>query len=251
MPDDFHTAFADALRTGRTDPLQPYLAEAGAAGRLSVYRNNVVRGAIEALRAAFPAIDRLIGSRLFDALARAYWHTHPPERPTLILYGDAFADYLAGAEPVAGLPWLADVARHDRAWLEAHHAPGGRPLGAADAAGLAPETLPALVPGLQPSVRLLTSPWPAYDIWHRNRIEPDDAPMRADPGQYFSLLWRQDGTVCSRMLHAGEHAFLDALGGGAPLETAAQAGLAAEPGFDPAAAFAAALSDSLLKGPLT
>lgn len=243
--EDFYTAFADALHTGKTDLLEVAAGITLHAHRLRVYRNNVVRGAIDALRAAYPAIHRLIGPKLFDHLAREYRQAHPPERPTLILYGAGFPDHLAGAKPVSGLPWLADVARHDRAWLEAHHAEDAKALHAEDAAALDPETLAALAPGLHPSVRLLVSDWPAHTIWHRNRIVPDDSPVTARPGRHFSMIWRQRGSVQSRALTTQEHIFFHALGDGSSLSAASGA---AGQDFDPAAAFTEALGASLLKG---
>lgn len=251
MPEPYFTRFADALRSGTGPATDPDFAAIAAADGFAVYRNNVVRTAIEALRAAYPAIERLVGTDAFTELARRYWQAHPPDRPMLILYGERLADFLADAPALGHLPWLADVARHDRAWLEAHHAAEAEALGAARAAALPPATLAALAPGLHPSVRLIRSGWPAFAIWHRNRIEPDTRPMRAEPGEYFSLIWRHKGTVRARALEAGDHALLARLQAGASLSEASAAAMDADPDFDPATAFGMLLGEALLRESLT
>src|SRR5205807_2161977 len=90
--------------------------------RFSVYRNNVVVGLVEALKANYPAVCRIVGEDFFGAMARDYVVARPPTSPILLDYGGDFAAFIAGFEPTANLPYLADVARFERAWSEAYHA---------------------------------------------------------------------------------------------------------------------------------
>jgi hypothetical protein len=246
--DSFFDDFAAALRGGDAQIVLPHLASAASASRIAVYRNTVVRGAIDALRAAYPAVERLVGADFFSPMAKAYWATHPPREPSLSLYGAGFADFIRSYGPASSLPWLADVARHDRAWLEAHHAKEHAILGAAAAAAHDPESLANLAPGLHPSVRLLMSGWPACEIWRRNRFESEPASLMAVPGASFAIIWRRRGEVRHCALDAAGYAFLLALGDGHMIGEAANTVLAAHENFDPGAAFAAALSDGVLKG---
>ncbi|GLK53934.1 MULTISPECIES: DNA-binding domain-containing protein [Alphaproteobacteria] len=249
MPADaFYDDFAEALRSGDTKTILPHLDTAASAARFAVYRNNVVRGAIDALRAAYPAVERLVGADFFASLARAYWDIFPPRQPSLSLYGSGFADFVCTYAPASDLPWLADVARHDRAWLEAHHECEAPVFGAASAAALDPERLAGLATGLHPSVRLLVSGWPAYEIWRRNRFDPEPAPLTAVPGAWFTIVWRRRGEVRHRALELADHAFLLAIRDGRTIGEAAEIALASHAGFDPATAFGAALSDEILKG---
>ena len=246
--DTFFDDFAAALRDGDAQSVLPYLRSAASAPRFAVYRNTVVRGAIDALRAAYPAVERLIGADFFAPMAKAYWEAHPPREPSLSLYGAGFADFIHSYAPASSLPWLADVTRHDRAWLEAHHAKEHASLGAAAAAAHDPESLAALAPGLHPSVRLLMSGWPAHEIWRRNRFESEPASLMAVPGAWFAIIWRRRGEVRHRALDAACYAFLLALRDGHMIGEAANKVLAGHESFDPGAAFAAALSDEILKG---
>ena len=99
------------------------------AKRFAVYRNNVVVGLTEALQANFPAVCRIVGEEFFQAMARAYVVFEAPVSPILLDYGDGFASFIAEFEPAASLPYLADVARIERAWTQAYNAPEAVSLG--------------------------------------------------------------------------------------------------------------------------
>ena len=102
--------------------------------RFAVYRNNVVASLVKALRARFPAVERIVGEEFFAGMARIYVTTHPPRSRLLVQYGDDFADFVEQFPPAAELRYLPDVARLETARTRAHHA--------ADAAPLAPTRAP-------------------------------------------------------------------------------------------------------------
>ncbi|WP_042298343.1 HvfC/BufC N-terminal domain-containing protein, partial [Paraburkholderia bannensis] len=81
------------------------------ARRFGVYRNSVVRGLVEALRAAFPVVCRLVGDEFFTAMAHAYAVFEPPQTPVMLAYGATFPDFIATFEPALSVPYLSDVAR--------------------------------------------------------------------------------------------------------------------------------------------
>jgi hypothetical protein len=130
-----------------------------------VYRNNVVVGLTEALVVGFPALRRQVGDEEFRALAQAFLRAHPPATPLLMFYGAALPDFMARARPLAGRPWLADLARLDQALRESYHAADATPVDAAALAALPPERLLAARFCLAPALRLLSSPWAIHDLW--------------------------------------------------------------------------------------
>lgn len=228
-------AFRDHLLGGDASPtLTARVLEDGipVARRLAVYRNNVGHALMEALGAAYPAVRRLVGEDFFAAVARDYTRAHPPTRGTLIGYGEGFADYLDKLPAAARLPYLADVARLERAWLVAYHAPDAAPLQASDLAHLPPETLPGLRLRLHPSAQLLATHHPVREIWAVNR-QPGPVPaMRLGEDPDYFLIIRPRLEVRIRPLSAGEYTFLRALMDDATLTEAFEAALAVAPDLD-------------------
>jgi hypothetical protein len=66
--------------------------------------------------------------RFFRDMARVYMTREPPQSAMLLEYGHGLAGFLESFEPVAKLPYLPDVARIERAWLDAFHAADAEPL---------------------------------------------------------------------------------------------------------------------------
>jgi hypothetical protein len=158
-------------------PVPPDLSCLGAAAapdRFAVYRNNAVVGLTEALRDAYPVICRLVGDEFFRAMAGVFARAHPPTSPVMLEYGAGFAEFIAAFPPAESVPYLADVARLERAWVEAYHAP--------DAPAL--QHLDAAVPvALHPAARLVRSPFPILAIWEANLGDKEPQPMTlADEG---------------------------------------------------------------------
>jgi hypothetical protein len=234
----FHADFAQALV--ETDPgaLAAHLSSPSRLTRCAVYRNNVYAATIGALASSFPSVVEAAGRARFRTLAARYLELRPPRTRSLVGYGRDLALVLRNShEPDA--PLLADLARLDRAWLEAHLAPEDRGLCPADIAGLPPDALLRLKPQLRASVRFVLASGAAFDRWSAQRFA-DPAPSPG--GSIMTLVWRPNGEVARRRLSDGEAQLLIALAAGDCLGTAAQAALAADPGFDLAPAFAAALA---------
>jgi hypothetical protein len=204
----------------------------------AVYRNTVLKGAIDAIEANYPAVTRLVGSEWLRAAAAVFVRAQPPAEPSLLHYGVGFAAFLAGFAPAADMPWLADVARLDRAWTEAHAAVDESPVAAAAVAALAPEELARTVLRPHTAARWhVAANAPIHTLWRRNRASAADVPD-ADVGR--DLDWRGEGALLTRpgdvveavALDTAGAAFLDACAARATLAEAAAAALAADPATD-------------------
>ena len=121
-------SFAAAFARGLTDPAratpEDVVGPRGKAAikRYNVYRNNVTVSLIDALAATYPAVQRITGVEFFRAMARFHVRAMPPTSPLLFEYGREFPAFIEGYEPAQDMPWLADTARIERAWLDAYHA---------------------------------------------------------------------------------------------------------------------------------
>lgn len=199
--------------------------------RYSVYRNNVTFSLIEALAAIYPAVQRITGVEFFRAMARFHVRANPPRSPLLFEYGRDFPDFIERYEYAQTLPWLADVARIERAWLDCYHAADAEPLGATALASVAVDRLAKLVFVPHPAVRIVRSGFSSVSIFAANRNAGPIIPVHAvDPED--ALITRPGHDVVVRHLPAGGAVFLTRLIEGAALADAVSAALEVTPGFD-------------------
>lgn len=235
----FATAFAEPL-------LQPArVAPAGIVGphgkaankRYDIYRNNVTVSLIESLAAIFPATQRITGLDFFRAMARLHLRETPPTSPLLFEYGRDFPAFIARYEYAQSLPWLADVARIERAWLDAYHAADRQPLDVQALARVPAESLSEVSFVPHPATRIVSSSFAALSAFAAHRggdaAEPIDITVPED-----ALITRPGLEVVVRRLPPGGAAFLTLLMAGHTLGEAASATLSSNPAFDLPAAIA-------------
>lgn len=211
------------------------------ASRFAVYRNNVVVGLVEALGAAFPVLRRLVGAAFFDAMARCHAAISPPDSPMMFDYGAGFPDFVAAFPPAAVLPYLADVARLERGWVEAYHAAEARPCDPKALGAIAQAEAGRLRLILHPSLRILRSAFPVVTIWRMNLAGGEPRPIDANCAEN-ALVLRPGAEVEVRALPAGTAAFVAALAAGRPVVEGLKAALAEDARFDPAGALAGLLA---------
>lgn len=229
-------AFAQAL----LDPERPVPAAlrsrtaAAPLERFAVYRNNVVAGLINAMRAGYPAVERIVGEEFFAAMARLYVVAHPPRSPLMLRYGEDFGAFIAGFAPAAELVYLPDVARLEAARRRAYHAADADPAEPARIASIDPQALAGVVFRLHPSAQIVRSPHPVVTIWAMNSGEAEIAPIDENDAQ-DALVIRSGLDVVVRTLPPGGAAFLVALAAGAALGDAAAQAIESDARFDLAA----------------
>lgn len=180
MPDlaAFQAGFAEALLAEQ--PVGAIATEPG----FAVYRNTCARGAVEALRAAYPTVDALIGEEAFTQVALDFRAAEPPRGPVLSDYGRGFADFLARQPWTGELPYIADVAHLDRLWLDSFLAPDADWSSAPGPVGTVPRM------ALHPATRFGWFTTPAMTIWQAHR----------QPGGFGELEpeWREEGALFTR-----------------------------------------------------
>jgi hypothetical protein len=227
----FQDAFARAL-FARPDDVDRTVADLVAQPAFAVYRNTVMKSCIDALQANFPAVARLTGDEWFRAAAAEYVAGERPGEASLLAYGASFAAFLAGFPPAAELPYLADVARLDRAWTEAHVAADAPALRMAELVGFDPGVLAGAVLVPHPAARWA---WfanaPIYAIWRSNRERHNgegEIPWRGEG----ALLTRPDDAVAWTGIDRAACCFLDACAAGRSIERSLGAALEADSDAD-------------------
>ena len=229
----YAAAFAPALLDPARAPPAIVTGPHGkaAAKRYDVYRNNVTVSLIDALAAIYPAVQRITGTDFFRAMARFHVRERPPTSPLLFDYGRDFPAFIAGYEHARALPWLADVARIERAWLDAYHAADAAPLSPVALSAVAPDRLADTVFAAHPATRIVRSEFSAATIFAANRgNEPVGRIDASTPED--ALVTRPDVDVVVRRLPPGGATFLAALMAGRSLGEAASAGLSDSAAFD-------------------
>jgi len=201
-------------------------------GALAVYRNTVIRGAVEALRANYPVVEQIIGPEMFESVAVDFAAACPPASPILALYGAHFAQWLAEQCWSDDLPYLLDVARVERLRVESLFAADAEPLAALHRMDPASRQL-----ALHPAVRFAWLSTPAMSIWLAHQ-QPFNAGIEPD--------WKPEGALFARptpfVMHAprigrAAHRLLSGIGLGESMPAAIAAAAALYPEEDAEAVF--------------
>jgi hypothetical protein len=171
----------------------------------------------------------------------------PPRSPIMLDYGTGFPDFIRQFEPVAELPYLADVARVERAWTEAYHAPEASPIDPTAFTAIAPDQLPAMRLVLHPSLRVVRSQFPVLAIWQMNVADAVPGPVDLGAGGEDVLVVRPLADVEVRSIPQGSLEFIQSLAEGKSLLAALEVATIANPRFD----LSANLADLMHAGALT
>lgn len=231
---EIQAVFADHVAGGdQADLVAEVVGDSMTAeARLRIHRHHVAHSLGSALAATFATVHALVGEAFFRSMAQRFIGQTLPTQPVLAEYGAGFPAFVAGYEPAASLPYLADIARLDWALNVAFHSPMGRRLAAADLARIAAERLPSLSLDLPEGATLIGSRYPLDRIW--NAAQPGATADTVDlsDGRADLLVLRRSEDAAFIVLAAGEAAFVVALIEGTSLEGAAEQGARADPSFD-------------------
>lgn len=203
------------------------------AHRFAVHRNNSIASLADALADTFPVVQALVGEEFFRAMAAAFVRAHPPASPLLHAYGQRFAEFIAGFGPARPLAYLADVARLERARVDACHAADAPPLSPAAATGALAcgGRVGALRLVPHPAARWLVSPHPVFSLWaaHQGEGALEDVDLSRAEG---ALVVRPGFEVLVLRCGPGAVALLDCAARGGELAACVAAAVGAEDGFD-------------------
>ncbi|MCA1863003.1 DUF692 family protein [Janthinobacterium sp. HSC-3S05] len=227
-------AFAMALLDA--EAALPAFAGEAVPQRFSLYRGNLSATWRRTLGHAYPVVLALVGEAFFAGLARAYGRQYPSDSADLNEFGARFADFLASFPHVATLPYLPDMARLEWAVHLAHYA--------ADAQGLAPESLAALHPDqlearrfrLHPACALLASSWQVAALWqaHQEGEGQGKFPQELQVASW-ALVCRTRWKAQVLVVDVAAHAALVMLQQGQTFGAALDAAFELDPAFDLAA----------------
>jgi hypothetical protein len=192
---ELQRSFAAALRQ-RGDasvcPVQP-------AANLGIYRNNAALNFRGALQAEFPVLRRRVGDDYFAQLVFHYRERFPSRSGDLHWVGREFPAFLREHLAAGDYAWLADLATLEWARESAALEPVAPAIGVGALGTFAPEQLEHVEFSLQPSLRLVDSPYPVFSVWLANRDENAPPTDQSAAGESGMVLGRADGVEVARL----------------------------------------------------
>ena len=201
--------FHAAMVTNEIDEAAALIREDGVDSRtrLRVYANAYLSRIGGVLEEHYPKLRALLGDAAFRPLVRDYLRAYPPRSFSLREAGSELARFVFDT----ARDYLhVDLARLERARVEAFDGPDGAVLTRDAVAALPPEEFPGLRLQMVPTAQLLILGTNADDVWdaiHEERPVPPRTEARRTV-----LVWRRDITVIHRTLEDDEASALHQLG---------------------------------------
>jgi hypothetical protein len=229
---EIQAAIAAAIIDQDTSKADGLILGTDSGERLAIYCNNVYHNFLDALRAVYPVVERLVGERFFAHAASRYIHGTPSSSGDIQCFGASFPAFLASFPPAAALAYLPDTAALEWCMHEVFHAADHPPLSLSQLSILTEVDCSMLRFRLHPACRLLTSDFPVLKIWKVNQPDAgNDETVDAHAGGDTLLVRRSGFEVEVEPLELGEFAMLQALFDGASLADAYGFALHANPDF--------------------
>lgn len=230
---ELQRCFADVLLGGEDAALR--LDEWLEGPGLSVHRNTILFGLLDALTVVFPVVQRLVGASCFRALVRAFFRAHPARVPCLVDAGEGFPAFLGEQDVLAGMPWLMDVAALEWDCHSIGRCKDSSPLDPSVFNRFDPLQVDDLVFLPRPASRLFSSLWPVDAIRrvHLEHCDDCDVPeVSLDEGPEFLLLIRPGRDVLVEDIGQAGSVFLQRCFSGECFGDAASGTLDLHPDFD-------------------
>lgn len=246
---DFTTEFVRFIETGWIGKLRDYCEPGVDAELFNIYRNGYLRSVIDCLVSNYPTVYALLGDETFRHLSRQFVSDFPPTAGSLVGYGGEFAMFLDNIGIGAELPYLSDMARMDRAWLEVYFAADSEPLTPAGVTALINESGESGSQDIRliPASAIVFSNYPLSDVWQQLKDSGHlDKMVKLDKKPEQTLLWRAGPVVQIRALPATEGVFFSGMHDGLSIEEAAGNVIQEYPDFDIGSFFSSLIAAGLL-----
>lgn len=188
----------------------------GAAERVDVYANMYFYRILEVLRDEFAKVVVVVGDAAFHDLVTDYLLECRPAHPSLREVGARLPSYLSRHPLGVVTPFLAELARLERAHLELFDGADCPALSLDAVRRLAPEALPDLELRAIPCHAVLANDFEVSSTWTALEARGPAGALPPGPAARAEtlLVWRQDLTVYHRRVDADEAPLLRRLGGG-------------------------------------
>jgi hypothetical protein len=172
------------------------------AERVDIYAKAYFYRLLDCLAEDFPATLAVLGTDNFAALVKEYLLEHPPTEPSILYAGLYLADFLNDHPFAERWPFIADLARLERAVLHVFHAADAPVLSLETLHAVPSEDWPALKLRSHPAVEIVHSEWRIADVLHT--VEQGREWTDPEHEEASVLVWRQNALVNYRNLEPVE-----------------------------------------------
>ncbi|HEY6395040.1 MAG TPA: DNA-binding domain-containing protein [Candidatus Binataceae bacterium] len=177
--------------------------------RVDIYANMYFYRLLDVLKEDFPATLAVLGAENFHNLATGYLLEHRPTEPSVLHLGRHLAEYLQRSTLAHAFrieaPFIADLARLERATIDVFHAPDFPALDTAAMRAIPAARWPRLKMRLHPAVRILQCEWKVADVL--TAVEAGREWTAPAHEKCNLLVWRHDSrSHCREMDSIESHA---------------------------------------------
>jgi hypothetical protein len=184
-----------------------------AEARVDIYANMYFYRIRDALKEDFPATLAILGDDNFHNLVTGYLLEYPPTEPSISDCGQHLADYLRDHPLRENAPFVADLAKLERAIVEVFHGPNDAALDPDSLRATPPEDWPAMKLRIHPAAQILALEWRVSELLRA--VEERSLWKPAERGAVKVLVWRRNARVFYRDLEDAEADALEAASRGA------------------------------------
>lgn len=186
--------------------------------RLRTYANAYFYRLLDIFKEEFSCTYTVVGDVHFHNLITGYLIEYPPSEPSVLYAGRHLARYLQticgpAAVPLSQWPFVADLARLERACIEVFHGTDAQTLEPASLQDLTPESWAGFKIRLHPAAQILDIEWQIDGLITAIKEEREWNPPRRSATTI--LVWRNQWQVHHRPLEPGERAALKTAAGSA------------------------------------
>ena len=176
---------------------------------LSIYNNNITQNLKSVLKHTYQNTQKLIGDECFAQIATEYVFNNPATSGNLDDYGAGFCDFIY-QKLSSKLPYVKDIAKIEWMLQLSMNENDNFTDNSTLLSSLTPDELAELRPKLHPSVNMLKSNYPIYQIWQLLIGKSSQNINYNDGGEYICIT-KQSYLPSIDKISMKEYNFLEAL----------------------------------------
>jgi hypothetical protein len=192
-----------------------------ASQRVGIYADAYFYRLLECLGEDFPATLAVLGADNFAALVKGYLLEYQPTEPSILYAGLYLAGFLNNHPFGERWPFIAELARLERAVLDVFHAADAPALDIESLRAVPSEEWPDVKLRTHPAVEIVHSEWRIADVLHT--VEQGKEWKHPEHEKASVLVWRQNTLVRYRSLEPVERDALAAVSKGASFAAVCEA----------------------------